>query len=96
MKKSFLMFFVISVILIIHTIANAMTGLEFMKISSASEKRIVLEPVIIEYVSQGYKNVPDWSELSNKIEKAIRKNGWGNRDIHDIALDAAKAQGMTK
>lgn len=96
MKKNFLKLFVVAATFFICTTANAMTGIEFMKLSSGSEEKAALEPLVVEYVSQGYKNVPNWAELSRFVNDAIRKNGWGNKDLRDIAISAAKEKGMTK
>jgi len=95
MKKYFLMFLVLTVIFFTCASAYAMSGLEFMK-SEAREKRKVLEPVILDYVAKGYKKVPDWASLSNKIEGVIREKGWGSKDIKSIALDASEELGMSR
>ena len=78
---------------IVASTANATTGIEFMQLG-ATEQREAVEPLILEYVSQGHKNVPSWARLSGKIEELTRKNGWGNEDISTIALEAAKELGM--
>jgi hypothetical protein len=95
MKKYFLMFLVLTVIFFTCASAYAMSGLEFMS-SPASEKRKVLEPIILDYVAKGYKKVPSWSRLSNKIESVIREKGWGSKNIKSIALDASEGLGMSQ
>ena len=96
MKRFFLSVFLLITVLSFGVNANAMTGTDFIKITSSLEQRNALEPFIVEYVAQGYKNVPNWAELSMAVNEAIRKNGWGKRDLKGIAIDAAKIKGMTK
>ena len=95
MKKYFLMFLVLTVIFFTCASAYAMSGLEFMS-SSASERRKVLEPIILDYVAKGYKKVPSWGRLSGKINSLIREKGWGSKDIESITLDASEGLGMSQ
>lgn len=75
--------------------AFATTGLEFLSLG-ATQESTMLKPIIIEFVGQGYKNVPDWCELGGRMEELIRKNGWATNDVNEIALAAAKSLGMTE
>ena len=76
--------------------AFATTGLEFLRIEDTSQESAMLKPIVIEFVEQGYKNVPNWAKLSNRMEELIRKNGWATNDVNEIALAAAKSLGMTE
>lgn len=94
MKKNFVKIFIIAVALLFCTTANAMTGLEFMQ-SPILEQNAILKQLIIHYVSQGYKKVPDWIDLKIEIETQIRRWGLGDKNIEDISFEAAKQKGMT-
>ncbi|WP_420905146.1 hypothetical protein [Candidatus Magnetaquiglobus chichijimensis] len=78
--------------------AHAMTGAEFYGIqshrNSATEYRKLLEPLIMSYVQTGCQNVPDWPELSWKINDLIRLRGLANADASQIAWEAAHGLGM--
>ena len=75
--------------------AFAMTGIEFME-KPAHEQISLLKPITMGFIRDGYKNVPAEMTLSIKIDASIRKNGSGNKDLADIALEAATESGMTK
>ncbi len=83
-------------ILFSTTAAYAMTGVEFLRVEGTSQENDTIEPIIIEFVAQGYKNVPSWSHLGTQMAELIRKYGWATNDINEIALEAAKSLGMTK
>lgn len=77
------------------TIAQAMTGYEFVSMGSI-EQYESLKPTVDEYVRQGYRGVPNQAKLSMVMVDLIRKNGYGNKDADSIALEAAILTGMTK
>lgn len=82
---------------LISVSAFSMTGLEFIKLTGdALAQREAIQLYIQDYVAQGYREVPDWASLLNKMDALIRKNGWGSKDLKDIAFEAAKGLGMTK
>ncbi len=84
------------VFLLFTSVAHAMTGVEFLRVEGTSQEHNTLEPIVIEFVAQGYKNVPSWSRLGTTMAELIRKNGWATDDINKIALEAAESLGMTK
>lgn len=86
---------IITIAILFYTSTYAMTGLEFMQ-SSIREQNTVCDQLIIYYVSQGYQKVPDWIDLKMEIDNHIRRWGSGNKNIEDIAIEAAKAKGMTQ
>jgi len=94
MKKNLMKLFIVVAAFFICTTANAMTGLEFMRYT-LFEQADILKPIIISYVSQGYKQVPNWPTLASEIDVQIRRWGLGDKNIEDIALEAAKVKGMT-
>ncbi len=83
------------IFILISTKAFAITGLEFAKLGYSDMKEVVT-PYIFKYIEEGYRNVPDWAGLSNKIESMIREHGWGAKDLAEIIPLAAKELGMTK
>ena len=72
------------------------TGLDFIKLPSASEHHKLCEDIIHNYVAEEFKDVPDWVSLSNTMESLIKKEGLGKKDIKDIAFQAATQLGMHK
>ena len=86
----------ICVFLFLANTALAMTGVEFLRIDGTPQESATLEPIVIEFVAQGYKKVPKWSRLSIKMADIIRERGLAKEDINKIAIDAAKELGMTK
>ena len=95
MKRIIVLSLFTAIFLCAFTGANAMTGTEFMGYSILDQSSI-LKPIIIKYISEGYKKVPDWYDLSKEIDIQIRRWGMGNKDLEDIALEAAKVRGMTQ
>lgn len=91
MKKLIITMF-ISLFLMIGT-ASATTGVEFLRADWLKQFEII-EPLIVRFVEQGYKNVPNWYNLEEEMEKLIRKKGLATEDVYDISLEAAKALGM--
>ncbi len=73
-----------------------MTGLEFVQLESSAEVEEVLRKIIISFLEQGFRAVPNATELSQAMEYIIRKNGWRDQDISDISWSAAKSLGMKK
>jgi hypothetical protein len=74
----------------------AMSGLDFIKIENSTLVRNEIEPIVIQFVSDGFRNVPDWGQLSYDIRKLILKNGYGDQSLDIIAKEAALKSGMTK
>ena len=56
----------------------------------------VMEPLVIKFVKEGYHNVPDNISLSVWSEELIRAKGYRDKDIEEIAEEAARAHGMSK
>jgi predicted lipoprotein len=84
-------------LLLAATPAGAMTGLEFLAFDkSASDQAAVMEPLVRQFVREGYHNVPDWSELAYMARALILEKGYRDKDIADIAKEAAIAHGMSK
>ena len=73
----------------------AMSGLDFIKLDDATAQRKALEPIIYQFVKDGYKNIPDWPALSNRVREFVLKNGAGNKPLSSIAEEAAKLSGMS-
>ena len=76
--------------------ALAMTGLDFIKLENATSQRKALEPIIIQFATNGYKNVPDWPSLSIKVREIILKSGYGSQPLERITKEAAKQLGMSR
>jgi predicted lipoprotein len=85
-------------LLLAVTPAGAMTGLEFLQAydKGAVARADVLEPLVRQFVREGYHNVPDWAELSNIMRALILEKGYRDKDIAEIAREAASAHGMSK
>jgi len=82
--------------LILSGASLAMTGVEFLKVEDASEQAKIVKPIVVTFVSRGYKNVPSWASLSSKMADLIRKNGYRYKSVEDIAEEAALELGMTR
>ena len=80
------------------TPAGAMTGLEFLQAfdRSASDQAAVMEPLVRQFVREGYHNVPDWADLAAMARSLILEKGYRDNDIAEIAREAAIANGMSK
>ena len=78
--------------------AGAMTGLDFLQAydKSVSEEADAMEPLVRQFVREGYRNVPDWSLLGVLTRKLILEKGYRDKDVADIAKEAAIAHGMSK
>jgi hypothetical protein len=86
-------------LLLAATPAGAMTGQEFLKVyddGKASDEAAVLEPLVRQFVREGYDSVPDWAELGELADKLILEKGYRDQDIAEIAREAAIANGMSK
>ena len=94
MRKLYLCIILLS--FLFASTANALSGIDFLQIESSSQKRRIIEPIIVEFVEKGYTNVPDWVDLDQVIERLIRNEGWASDDINKIALEAATKLGMRK
>jgi hypothetical protein len=84
--------------LLAATPASAMTGLEFLQAfdKSASDQATVMEPLVRQFVREGYHNVPDWNYLAAMARALILEKGYRDKDIAEIAREAAIANGMSK
>lgn len=76
--------------------ASAMSALEFLRAEADNNEARVMKEVVIKLVAKGYKNVPDWAQLSSVTKKKILEKGYTNQDIDGIAEEAALAAGMTR
>jgi hypothetical protein len=90
---------VVGGLLLAATPAGAMTGLEFLKVcddGSVSDKADVMKPLVRQFVMEGYHSVPNWSALGTMAQKLILEKGYRDKDIAEIAREAAIANGMSK
>jgi hypothetical protein len=85
-------------VLLAATPAGAMSGLEFLQAfdKSGSDQAAVMEPLVRQFVGEGYHNVPDWPELAGVARALILEKGYRDKDIVEIAREAAIASGMSK
>ncbi|MBF0295194.1 MAG: sel1 repeat family protein [Magnetococcales bacterium] len=74
---------------------HGMTGLEFMELQAHNQHNLI-EPLIREYLEAGYKNIPNWAEISYEMEDLIRKKGYSGNEVREIAFEAAIRRGMHK
>lgn len=73
------------------------TGYEFFEITDPFEIVEILQPIINEFVRQGYRNVPDCETLADEMREQIRKNGWGQKPVEEVAERVAmRGCGMGK
>ena len=89
---------VVGGLLLAATPAGAMTGQEFLEVydSSTGDEAHVLKPLVLQFVREGYHSVPDLTELSVWAHELILKRGYRDKDIAEIAREAAIANGMSK
>jgi hypothetical protein len=86
-------------LLLAATPVGAMTGLEFLHADDKSEvaaEAAVLQPLVRQFVREGYHNVPDWGYLAVLTRALILERGYRDKDIAEIAREAAIADGMAK
>jgi hypothetical protein len=80
--------------------AAAMTGLEYLQAQKEDPyhqaESALMTIFIIQFVDQGYRNVPDWASLGMYVEELIRQKGYRDKDLGEIAKEAAIAHGMRK
>lgn len=78
--------------------AHAMTGAQFHAIEnmpdSLSVHHKLLQPLTTSYIQTGCKRVPDWYNLSLRMNVMIRKYGLAEDDASQIAWKAAHTLGM--
>ena len=55
-----------------------------------------MDSLVIRLVSQGYRDVPGWAHLATIMEELILKKGYRDKDVEEIAEEAALADGMSK
>jgi hypothetical protein len=91
---------VLAGLLFAATPAAAMTGLEFLQAKAHPEPDYkyhdVMKSLVVKFIEQGYRNVPDWSHLAIYTEQLILQKGYRDKDIAEIAEEAALAHGMSK
>jgi hypothetical protein len=85
-------------LLLAATPACAMSGQEFLQVydRSGSDVADVLTPVVRQFVMEGYHSVPDWADLSFMARALILEKGYRDKDIVEIAREAAIKNGMSK
>jgi hypothetical protein len=85
-------------LLLAATPAGAMTGQEFLQVydRSADDEAAALEPLVRQFVGEGYHSVPDWAELGDLARALILEKGHRDEDIVEIAREAAIKNGMSK
>jgi hypothetical protein len=79
--------------------ASAMTGLEFLTVyddTDVDKLIAVLQPLVRQFVMEGYHSVPDWTHLSFMTHNLILERGYRDKDVAEIAREAAIANGMSK
>lgn len=82
--------------LLIPQLAFGMAAIEYLKLQHAHEQARILEPIIVSFVSRGYKNVPDWAPLAHAVRALILKNGYTYQNVENVAEEAAIGLGMTR
>jgi hypothetical protein len=55
-----------------------------------------MRPLVRQFVMEGYHSVPDWIDLAVMAHKLILEKGYRDKDIAEIAREAAIANGMSK
>lgn len=87
-------------LLFIATPASAMTGLEFLTVyddrEAPDKEAAVMMPIVRQFAMEGYHSVPDWSPLDAMAHRLILEKGYRDKDIVEIAREAAIANGMSK
>jgi hypothetical protein len=85
-------------LLLSATQAGAMSGLEFLETwdNNAVNKATITEPFVRQFVREGYHNVPSWANLGLLMYDLILEKGYRDKDIAEIAKEAAIANGMSK
>jgi Bacterial regulatory proteins, tetR family len=85
-------------LLLAATPASAIYGLEFLQADDKNifDARDILQPVIRQFIQEGYHNVPDWLVLRDATRALILERGYRDKDIAEIAKEAAIAKGMSK
>jgi hypothetical protein len=85
-------------LLLAATPASAMTGQEFLEAydKSASDEAAALEPIVRQFVREGYHSIPDWGALGDLSRALILEKGYRDEDLAEIAREAAIANGMSK
>jgi hypothetical protein len=85
-------------VLLAATPASAMSGLGFLEVydRGATDRLVVMAPLVRQFVREGYHNVPDWYELAEDARALILERGYRDEDIVEIAREAAIAHGMSK
>jgi hypothetical protein len=80
------------------TPGNAMTGQEFLQAydSSLPDEAAVMKPLVRQFVKEGYHSVSDCAELGELADALILEKGYREKDIAEIAREAAIANGMSK
>jgi hypothetical protein len=71
-----------------------MPGLDFDSLEDRSEIEEKLNPILLSFLSNGYKNIPESVELSGAMKTLIMKQGLAENGIEEIALEAAVSLGM--
>ena len=75
-----------------------MTGQEFLQTSDGNTEAEVpvLKSLVRQFVKEGYHSVPDWADLAAMTRALILERGYRDKDIAEIAREAAIANGMSK
>jgi hypothetical protein len=61
-----------------------------------SNEAAVMEPLVRQFVREGYHNVPNWAHLGILTRGLILQKGHRDENVADIAREAAIANGMSK
>ena len=55
-----------------------------------------MEPIVRQFVREGYHSIPDWGALGDLSRALILEKGYRDEDLAEIAREAAIANGMSK
>jgi len=80
----------------VATAAQALTAIEFLRMETDGKEADVCKQLVFDFVSQGYRNVPDWSKLSVAMRKKILEKGYTTMSVEQVALEAALETGMRR
>jgi hypothetical protein len=86
-------------LLLAATPASAVNGLQFLEVfdnKGPVEEMNLLTPIVRRFIKEGYHDVPDWAVLGAAMRVLILKRGYRDKDIAEIALEAAISMGMSK
>jgi hypothetical protein len=76
--------------------AHALSALEFMKMDF-SRQYDVAQPMLVTFLSAGYKKIPDNpASLVSRMKKIILDKGYQYQNVEDVGKEAAISLGMER